>query len=144
MMVLRDGAFLHVLQAESNRQTQRHTYMAKKTSLLFGQTLPADAEIPKPTAQKEGTFPYETFQKGSQNEVPDEPVRHQRPLTAIRVFKHVDRQDPGSSPPYQQAAIFGALQKSQEYQSVIVYDATKLGQIFQHMFMTDYILGLLK
>ncbi|XP_060773873.1 T cell activation RhoGTPase activating protein b isoform X2 [Neoarius graeffei] len=96
----------------------------------------------KTEAQKEGTFPCGTLQEDSQNEaeVPDEPVRRQRPLSAIEVFQHVDRRDPGSPPSYQQAVNSGVLQAPPKYPSMTVHDARELGQRSRPVSMNDYIL----
>ncbi|XP_058235388.1 T cell activation RhoGTPase activating protein b isoform X2 [Hemibagrus wyckioides] len=96
----------------------------------------------KTEAQKEGTFPCGTLQEDSQNEaeLPDEPVRRQRPLSAIDVFDHVDRRDPGSPPSYQQALISGVLPAPPEYRSMTVHHARELGQRSRPISMTDCIL----
>lgn len=94
----------------------------------------------KTEAQQEGTFPCGTLQEDSQNEVPDEPVRHQRPLSAIEVFEHVDRRDPGCPPSYQQAVISGVLQEPLEYHSMTVHNARELGRRSRPISMNDYIL----
>ncbi|KAB5539966.1 hypothetical protein PHYPO_G00095430 [Pangasianodon hypophthalmus] len=100
------------------------------------------ASSKKTEAQKEGTFPCGTLQEDTQNEaeVLDEPVRRQRPLSAIEVFEHVDRRDPGSPPSYQQAVISGVLQAPPEYRSMTVHDARELGQRSRPVSMNDYIL----
>lgn len=100
------------------------------------------ASSKKTEAQKEGTFPCGTLQEDSQNEaeVSDEPMRRQRPLSAIEVFEHVDRRDPGCPPSYQQSVISGVLQEPPEYQSMTVHDARKRGQRFRPISMSDYIL----
>ncbi|KAK3516873.1 hypothetical protein QTP70_028189, partial [Hemibagrus guttatus] len=96
----------------------------------------------KTEAQQEGTFPCGTLQEDSQNEaeLPDEPVRRQRPLSAIEVFDHVDRRDPGSPPSYQQALISGVLPAPPKYRSMTVHDARELGQRSRPISMNDYIL----
>lgn len=96
----------------------------------------------KTETQKEGTFPCGTLQEDSQNEaeLPDELVRRQRPLSAIEVFEHVDRRDPGCPPSYQQAVIFGDLPAPPEYRSMTVHNARELGQRSRPVSMHDYIL----
>lgn len=96
----------------------------------------------KPEVQKEGTFPCGTLQEDSQNEaeILEEPVRRQRPLSAIEVFEHVDRRDPGSPPSYKQAVISGVLQAPPEYRSMTVHNAREIGQRSRPTSMNDYIL----
>lgn len=96
----------------------------------------------KTEAQKEGTFPCGTLQEDSQNEaeIQEEPVRRQRPLSAIEVFEHVDRRDPGSPPSYQHAVNSGVLQAPPEYRSMTVHDAREIGQRSRPVSMNDYIL----
>ncbi|XP_053345243.1 T cell activation RhoGTPase activating protein b [Clarias gariepinus] len=98
--------------------------------------------VKKTEGQKEGTFPCGTLQEDSQNEteVQDVPLRRQRPLSAMEVFEHVDRRDPGSPPSYKQALHSGALQAPPKYRSMTVHDARELGQRSRPTSMNDYIL----
>ncbi|KAF5898633.1 rho GTPase-activating protein 20-like [Clarias magur] len=98
--------------------------------------------VKKAEGQKEGTFPCGTLQEDSQNETEgqDEPLRRQRPLSAIEVFEHVDRRDPGSPPSYQQALHSGVLQAPPKYGSMTVHHARELGQRSRPTSMNDYIL----
>lgn len=100
------------------------------------------ASFKKTEVQKEGTFPCGTLQEDSQNEAEmlEEPVRRQRPLSAIEVFEHVDRRDPGCPPSYQQAVVSGVLQAPPEYRSMTVHNAREIGHRSRPFSMNDYIL----
>lgn len=130
------------LNGKSKMDTNSRRPFPFKRAKSLGSFSISRASSKKTETQKEGTFPCGTLQEDSQNEaeVPDEPVRRQRPLSAIEVFEHVDRRDPGSPPSYQQAVNSGVLQAPPEYCSMTVHDARELGQRSRPISMNDYIL----
>ncbi|XP_017311476.2 T cell activation RhoGTPase activating protein b isoform X1 [Ictalurus punctatus] len=130
------------LNVKSKMDTNSRRPFPFKRAKSLGSFSINKASVKKTEAQKEGTFSCGTLQEDSQNEaeVLDEPVRRQRPLSAIEVFEHVDRRDPGSPPSYQQAVNSGVLQPPPEYRTMTVHDARGLGQRSRPMSMNDYIL----
>ncbi|XP_046692842.1 T cell activation RhoGTPase activating protein b [Silurus meridionalis] len=131
----------HMSQAKSKMDTNstRRPFPFKRAKSLGSFSI-SRASSKKTESQKEGTFPCGTLQEDSQNEaeVPDEPVRRQRPLSAIEVFDHVDRRDPGSPPSYQQAVISGVLPAPPGYHSMTVHDARE--QRSRPISMNEFIL----
>ncbi|KAL2082532.1 hypothetical protein ACEWY4_022350 [Coilia grayii] len=90
------------------------------------------ASMKRGEAQKEVVFPCGPLQEDSQSEVetPTEagdlvgqPVRRQRPLSAIEVFQHVDSRLPGSPPSYEQALRNSSQVPPPQYGAMTVYAA---------------------
>ncbi|XP_066533039.1 T cell activation RhoGTPase activating protein b isoform X2 [Hoplias malabaricus] len=80
----------------------------------------------KADSQKDPAFSCETLQEDSQNETAcDEPMRRQRPLSAIEVFQHVDSRIPNCPPTYEQAILSGAMPAPPQYRKMTVCEARK-------------------
>nr|XP_046229422.1 T cell activation RhoGTPase activating protein b [Scatophagus argus] len=80
----------------------------------------------KKDSQKENSFACETLQEDSQSEADPtaEPLHKPRPLSAIEVFKLVDRQQPSRPPSYEHAVQNTGLLP--QYGSMTVHDAIEL------------------
>ncbi|XP_027022140.2 T-cell activation Rho GTPase-activating protein isoform X1 [Tachysurus fulvidraco] len=130
------------LNVKSKMDTNSRRPFSFKRTKSLGSFSINRASGKKTDSQKEGSFPCGTLQEDSQNEaeLPDEPVRRQRPLSAIEVFDHVDKRDPGNPPSYQQALVSGVLPAPPKYRSMTVQDARELGQRSRPISMNDYIL----
>ncbi|XP_074541290.1 T cell activation RhoGTPase activating protein b [Halichoeres trimaculatus] len=80
----------------------------------------------KKDSQKDLSFPCETLQEDSQSEAdqPAELLRKPRPLSAIEVFKQVDKGLPSRPPSYEHAVLSAGLPP--QYRSMTVHDAIQL------------------
>ncbi|XP_007255557.3 T cell activation RhoGTPase activating protein b isoform X2 [Astyanax mexicanus] len=126
---------------KADLDVRRHSSPFKRAKSL-GNFSTTRGSTKKVDCQKDTAFSCETLQEDSQNETeaPDEPMRRQRPLSAIEVFQHVDSRTPSGLPTYEQAVLSGALPAPPQYRKMTVYEAIEQGRKSRPMSMNDYIL----
>ncbi|KAI4877555.1 hypothetical protein NFI96_028582, partial [Prochilodus magdalenae] len=121
--------------------SRRHSFPFKRAKSL-GSFSTIRGSSKKADSQKDAGFSCETLQEDSQSEaeVLDEPVRRQRPLSAIEVFQHVDSRLPSCPPTYEQAVLSGSLPAPPQYRKMTVLEAIEQGRKSRPISMNDYIL----
>ncbi|XP_072543546.1 T cell activation RhoGTPase activating protein b isoform X1 [Salminus brasiliensis] len=120
---------------------RRHSSPFKRAKSL-GSFSTTRGSTKKVDSQKDTAFSCETLQEDSQNEAEglEEPIRRQRPLSAIEVFQHVDSRTPSCPPSYEQTMLSGVLPAPPQYRKMTVYEAIEQGRKSRPISMNDYIL----
>lgn len=126
---------------KADLEVRRHSSPFKRAKSL-GNFSTTRGSTKKVDSQKDTAFSCETLQEDSQNETeaPEEPMRRQRPLSAIEVFQHVDSRMPSGLPSYEQAVLSGVLHAPPQYRKMTVHEAIEQGRKSRPISMNDYIL----